>query len=115
MVYPFRWDEFESIYPTDVGKLSKDMPLSYHLACKVDIDGRLVLVDATLDPALEKVGLPVNKDWDGITDTMLAIHPCGMEEIYHPSEAHLMQPRITDNKSLSFYNGLNSWLEELRR
>jgi len=90
------------------------MPVSYHLACKVNIDERLVLVDATIDPALQKVGLPVNKEWDGISDTLLAINPCGEEQLYHPSEASLMQPQVTDEKSLAFYNGINSWMEKLR-
>jgi len=114
-VYPFRWDEFELLYPPELRKLAKDMPTSYHLACKVNIDGKITLVDATLDPALEKVGLPVNKEWDGKKDTLLAVIPCDEEQLYHPSEAHLVQPRPLDKKSLAFYNGLNSWLEKVRR
>ena len=91
------------------------MPLSYHLACKVNIDDKLILVDATIDPALEKVGLPVNKEWDGVKDTSLAVTPCGEAQLHHPSEAYLVQPRLPDDKSTAFYNKLNSWLEELRR
>ena len=113
-VYPYRWDEFHLPYPPELRELAKAMPISYHLACKVDIDGRLVLIDATLDPALQKVGLPVNEEWDGIRDTLLAVNPCGEEQLYHPSEAHLMQPRVADEKSLAFYNELNSWLEKVR-
>jgi len=90
------------------------MPLGYHLACKVNIDGNLILVDATLDPALQKIGLPVNEEWDGFNDTLSAINPCGDGELYHPSEAYLMQPGILDEKSLVFYNALNSWLDEIR-
>ncbi len=113
-VYPFRWDEFETLYPPELRTLAKAMPISYHLACKVNIDERLVLVDATIDPALQKIGLPVNKEWDGISDTLLAINPCGEEQLYYPSEASLMQPQVTDEKSLAFYNGINSWMEKLR-
>ena len=114
-VYPFRWDEFAFLYPPELRRLAKAMPIGYHLACKVDIDGRFILIDATLDSALQKIGLPVNKEWDGIRDTLLAVNPCGEEQLYHPSEAHSMQPRITDEKSLAFINGLNSWLEKLRK
>ena len=113
-VYPFRWDEFGLLYPPELQKLAEVMPVSYHLACKVDIEGRLVLVDATLDLGLEKLGLPVNKEWDGIRDTFLAVAPCGEEELYHPSEAYLIQPRTIDEKALAFYSRLNSWLEEIR-
>lgn len=114
VVYPFRWDEFELLYPPELREMAKEMPMGYHLACRVEIDEKLVLVDATLDPALQKVGLPVNKEWDGISDTLLAVNPCGEEQLYHPSEACFMEPRITDEKSQAFYYGLNSWMEKLR-
>ncbi len=114
IVYPFRWDEARVIYPPRLKRLAEDLPTSHHLACRVDIDGELVLVDATLDPAMEKLGLPVNKEWDGTSDTVLPITPCGQEQIYHPSEAYLMNAQY-DTKSLIFYDELNQWLEEVRR
>ncbi|MBM3166293.1 MAG: hypothetical protein FJZ83_04935 [Chloroflexi bacterium] len=113
-VYPFRWDAFEAIYPPRLRRLAQAMPLSHHLACKVDINGNLILVDATLDLGLQKLGLPVTQKWDGHSDTNLAMNPCDEEQLYHPLEAHLMQPRTLDEKSLSFYNALNSWLDEIR-
>ncbi len=115
VVYPFLWGDFEALYPPELRDLARTMPMSYHLACKVDIQGNLVLVDATIDPALQKLGLPVNNKWDGFSETLLAMNPCGEEQLYHPSEARLMQPQNTDEKSLAFYNGLNSWLERVRR
>ena len=114
VVYPFRWDEVEAIYPPELKKLARAMPVGYHLACKVDVDGKFILVDATLDLALHKIGLPVNREWDGIGDTFLAVNPCGEEELYHPSEAYLMQHSTDSEKTLAFYNGLNLWLEQLR-
>jgi hypothetical protein len=112
-VYPFRWDELEVDYPPRLRTLAKVVPTSYHLTCKVDIDGKLVLLDATLDPALKRLGLPVNEKWDGKSNTLLPMKPCGEEQLYHPSEAYLQaQP---DAKSLAFYQELNLWLEELRK
>lgn len=113
-VYPFRWSDFGAVYPPELQELAAAMPISYHLACKVDISGKLVLVDATIDSALQTIGLPVNKEWDGFSDTLLAVNPCGEEQLYHPSEAHFMQPATIDEKSLTFYNRLNSWLEKIR-
>jgi len=113
-VYPFRWGEVEIGYPPRLKKLAEELPTNHHLACRVDMDGELVLVDATLDLALEKLGLPVNKEWDGISNTLLPINPCGEEELYHPSEAYLTQARY-DEKSLVFYSELNRWLEEARQ
>jgi hypothetical protein len=113
-VYPFRWDELEIDYPPKLRRLAKAMPPSHHLACKVDIDGRLVLVDATLDPLLERLGLPVNKKWDGKSDTLLPIKSGDGEEIYHPSEAYGLRSQ-PDEKALIFYNELNLLLDKVRR
>ena len=113
-VYPFRWDELEIDYPPKLRRLAKAMPPSHHLACKVDIDGRLVLVDATLDPPLERLDLPVNKKWDGKSDTLLPIKSGDGEEIYHPSEAYGLRSQ-PDEKALIFYNELNLLLDKVRR
>ena len=113
-VYPFRWDELEIDYPPKLRRLAKAMPPSRHLACKVDIDGRLVLVDATLDPPLERLGLPVNKKWDGKSDTLLPIKSGDGEEIYHPSEAYGLRSQ-PDEKALIFYNELNLLLDKIRK
>ena len=114
VVYPYRWDEAEFDYPPRLRRLAEGLPVSHHLACKVEIDGKLVLVDATLDSALKKTGLPVNNHWDGISDTLLPMNPCGEEQLYHPSEAYLLQAQY-DQKSLAFYSELNSFFEEARR
>jgi hypothetical protein len=112
--YPFLWDEIEIDYPAILRRLAKAIPTSYHVACKVEIGGDLVLVDATLDPFLELLGLPVNKVWDGISDTLLPIVPCGEEQLYHPCETSFVKPRL-DDKSLAFYKELNLWLAKVRR
>ena len=114
IVYPFRWDEYESIYPPELKVLARRMRESYHIACKVEIEGEFVLVDATLDPDLESIGLPVNKDWDGVHDTLLPVQPCGEEQLYHPSEVHLMGIEKIPAESLQFYSLLNGWLEVVR-
>jgi len=117
-VYPYRWDDYGIYYPPRLRRLAEELPTSYHLACKVDIDGELVLVDATLDSALtsqtlKRFGLTVNKDWDGVSNTLLPMNPHGEEQLYHPSEAYLMKAEY-DEKSLAFYRELNSWFEEIR-
>ena len=114
VVYPFRWDEVEIEYPYRLLKLARELPTSHHLACKVEINGKLVLVDATLDPPLKKLGLPVNEEWDGINSTLLAMKPCGEEQIHHPYEASLLTAQ-TDERSLAFYKELNYWLDEFRK
>ena len=115
-VYPFRWGERAEVlddYPQQLRELSRELPVSHLLACKVEIAGNLELDDATMDPPLANAELPVNQKWDGFSDTLLPMTPCGEEEVFHPSEAHLMQARY-DEKSLAFYDELNASLEIVR-
>ncbi|MDD5287739.1 MAG: hypothetical protein PHY28_01325 [Dehalococcoidales bacterium] len=117
VVYPHRWDERAELlgnYSSKLKRMAQALPVSHHIACKVEIEGRFVLVDATLDLPLVKAGLPVNKAWDGRNDTMLPMTPCGDEDWYHPSEAHLMRAS-TDEQSLAFYAEVNAFLEWVRR
>ena len=114
-VFPFKWGDAEVDYPPHIKKLADELPMSHHLACRVDIDGNLVLIDATLDPALEKLGLPVNRTWDGFSDTMLPVDACGEEQLYHPLEVQFTQARTPDEQLTNFYNELNRWLEDIRR
>jgi hypothetical protein len=113
-VFPYRWDHVKFDYPPRLKKLARKVPPAHHLACRVDINDKFVLVDATLDPALEKLGLMVNSSWDGIRDTPLPIIPEGEEEIYHPSEAQFIQRNGLDDNVMEFYNELNKLLEEGR-
>jgi len=116
-VYPFRWGERAEVlddYPNQLLERCQRLPLGHHLACRVEINGRLVLVDATLDTPLARVDLPVNRSWDGFSDTMLPMTPCGEEEVYHPVEAFRMQPHY-DAESLAFYDELNACLDAVRQ
>jgi len=114
VVYRFRWDELEVDYPRHLKALSRGMPLSSHLACRARINDELVLVDATCDLPLERIGVPVNRHWDGFSDLALPIHPLGEEELYHSSERTLLAPRSFSAVETEFYMSLNEWLEEVR-
>ena len=112
-VYPFRWADIEVDYPPRLRALANSIPESTHLACRVEIEGKLVLVDATVDLPLDKLGIPVNRNWDGRSDTVLPIEPTEEEQLYHPSEVVPIDVALDDDR-LAFYEGLNSWLEEVR-
>lgn len=114
VVYPYRWAEFEELYPPELWKLALRMPPANHLACKVEIDGHMVLVDATVDPPLARIGLPVNTTWDGLSDTLLPVLPTGEEQIYSPSEASLMPPPDVNDNARAFYAALNEYFQEIR-
>jgi transglutaminase-like putative cysteine protease len=114
VVYSFRWDELEVDYPRHLKALSREMPASSHLACRARINDELVLVDATCDLPLERIGVPVNRTWDGFSDLTLPIHPLEDEEIYHSSERTLLAQRSFSDVETRFYMSLNEWLEEVR-
>ena len=113
-VYPFQWYEHTIEYPPSLRQLARELPVSHHLACRVEINGRFILIDATLDPPLKKLGLPVNEDWDGFSDTILPMNPCGEEELYHPSEALPTQAQY-DKTALAFYRELNAYFQSVRQ
>jgi hypothetical protein len=113
-VFPYRWAEFEELYPPDLWKLAEQMTPVNHLSCRVEINGRYVLVDATIDPPLGSIGLPFTEDWDGESETMLPVLPIGEEEIFFPDEAELMPPPDLDDNARAFYAGLNDYFRSIR-
>ena len=114
VIYPFKWTDLEVDFPLEIRAFIESFPDDYHLACKAEIEGRLVLVDATVDAALGAIGLPFNRDWDGFSDTLPAVEPDGEEEFFHPSEAGFVSSTVTDEAHLEFFAKLNSWLDGVR-
>jgi hypothetical protein len=70
-------------------KLVNEMPMGYHLACKAYINEKWVLVDATWDLPLKRLGFPLNESWDGVSNTLNAVKP--EEEITHENEGGKME------------------------
>lgn len=75
VTFPFLWNDPDLRYPPALRQLAAAVPVSRHLACRVLIDTRWVLVDATWDLPLKRAGFPVNEDWDGRSDTICAVKP----------------------------------------
>lgn len=49
--------------------------IDFHHFIQIKRNNRWVVVDATWDTPLKAYGFPVNTDWDGNTDTQLAVKP----------------------------------------
>jgi hypothetical protein len=73
--FAFSWNDPSIAYPPELRVLAGRVPVSYHLTCRARIRNRWVLVDATWDPPLSRVGFPVNEHWDGFADTKCAVRP----------------------------------------
>jgi hypothetical protein len=71
--FPFLWNDPDLQYPQELRQLAPGLPVAYHLACRVRINNRWVLVDATWDRPLKRAGFPVNECWDGQADTLCAV------------------------------------------
>jgi len=119
--YLFKWDDPSIKYPQELRLLVKKMPVSAHLACKAEINGKLILVDATWDLPLAKFAYPVNKSWDGFSDTHNAVTP--ISEVIHET----LDDRIEYSSKLrsgytkeeaavyeEFASKLNVWLDSAR-
>ena len=72
---PFLWNDPDTQYPPEIRQLAASLPVVHHLTCRVQINGCWVLVDATWDLALKRVGFPVNEHWDGKSETRCAVKP----------------------------------------
>jgi hypothetical protein len=72
---PFLWNDPDLQYSPELRRLAAGMPVASHLACRVRIGARWVLVDATWDRPLVKAGFPINENWDGFADTKCAVKP----------------------------------------
>lgn len=119
--FPYSWNQFQLDYPGDLRKLSENLPIEYHLACKVQIENRWAYIDATWDTPLKKAGFPVNEFWDGIGNTLIAIDP--IDEIEHATaaqRAEYIKNQKADwteedrTRSEAFYERFNAWLAEVR-
>ena len=71
----FLWNDPDLHYPPELRKLAKRLPVAYHLACRVQVGCRWILVDATWDRPLVKAGFPVNDHWDGYSEMRWAVKP----------------------------------------
>jgi hypothetical protein len=69
----FSWDDPDLHYPPGLCELAARLPIAHHLACRVQVGCRWILVDATWDGPLSKVGFPVNDHWDGYSETRCAV------------------------------------------
>ncbi len=64
-----------------------------HTFIKIKIGKKWVIVDATNDPCLEIIGAKVQSNWDGKSDTLLAVKP---KEFFHVKDI--------DKKKQEFYS-----------
>jgi len=119
--YLYDWNDKEIQYPHALRELTKEMPITAHLACKAYINKKWVLVDATWDLPLKNYGFPVNEKWDGFGDCKNAVKP--IKEMIHKTLEERVQysddcRRFYTEKEKKTYEiftaQLNEWLAMIR-
>lgn len=121
LTYPFYWKDLDIDWPDSIKRLVEKMPLQYHLAIEITVDEQSFFLDATWDSPLEKVGFPVNRIGDKLTNTKNAIVPYNDPIIHQTAferiefKKRLLRERATKGIEDNFYSVLNTWLEDIRR
>lgn len=119
--YLFDWDDKKIKYTPSLRLLTREMPITAHLACKAYIGKRWILVDATWDIPLKKYGFPVNEKWDGVSDCKNAV--TSIEEIIHDTVDEMVRYSDERRKSYTekekatyekFTIRFNDWLAAIR-
>ena len=81
-----------------------------HHALTVNVNGKWIKVDCTWDPALAKIGFPVTKDWNGVSDTQQVTE--GSLEFYD-SDGYVRNEKeikIVKGEAYAFAEALNDWM-----
>jgi hypothetical protein len=122
LTYPFSWNIKSVAYPPELRKLAEAVPIRHHLTCKARIQEQWVVVDATWDRPLARVGFPVNDSWDGKGDTGLAVEPLGglfhgnAEDRVSVAQTYKSSRSADDNtRTERFTSALSNWMEEIRK
>ncbi|MFB6191616.1 MAG: hypothetical protein ABEJ64_04260 [Candidatus Nanohaloarchaea archaeon] len=92
--------------PEEVLELRDDYT-GEHLVLEIERGGEWLTVDASWDPGLEDAGFPVTGDWDGRSDTGVAVEPLDSRELDgNPGSMHV--------EGSEFFDALNDYLEDVR-
>ncbi len=117
LTYPFYWQDLPIQYPENIKKFFPHLPIQYHLALMILIEGTEKLLDATWDKGLTSIkGLTINE----FNEMDLAVVPC-QKPIIHFSAIerwqyieHLKQS-IPNREAISnFYKAMSKWLNAVR-
>ncbi len=109
MIHPFLWQDQNIDFPNSLKKLSKRMPMCFHL----NISANNLLFDATWDPPLARAGFIVNE----ILSMKNGVLSCGESTIQLNKQKQASaqeRNQAEDDVRWEFYSQLNKWLNSLR-
>lgn len=109
LLIKFDWNDL--LLPKEIiSKKEGKSTLGWHLALRIKPKNKWIIVDATWDPKLKKAGFPITKNWQGLSNTKLAVPPKRIIELKRrPAK------RFKVLKNWRFFNTFNKWLESQRK
>ena len=121
VTHAFHWSHLKIDYPDEIKKITLKMPEEYHLCLRVRCKEKNIIVDATWDKDLEKIGVPITKYWNLQEDTHCGV--LSLRETIHQTQKE--RDEFVSNKrktltpeekkdSTSFIIAFNKWLDEIR-
>ena len=107
-------------YSAEIKKiLDRSDILDPHNFIKILVNNKWIIVDATWDKALKKLGFIVNENWDGHSDMKITVVPTG--NIYETTNPILLKKELISKLSAQvqkdrklFLKELTKWLDKLR-
>jgi len=121
VTHAFHWSHIKIKYPREIKELTLKMPEEYHLCVRTKIKDKNIIIDATWDAAIEKIGVPVTKDWKPQEDTHFGVP--SLRETVHASQEERDLFVQSERKKISseerktsklFVIAFNKWLDEIR-
>ena len=78
----FSWNDATllNLFPDDLKKFASKFPVIQHFNLEVFIENEWVLVDATFDLELKKLGFKINEKWDGFSNQNNAFTTWGSKQ-----------------------------------
>jgi hypothetical protein len=113
---PFNWRSISNLLNEGLQQIAKNLSPSLHMACECKINDKWILIDCSWDPILKDAGFPVNDNWDGFSNTILAVNP--EKIIIHNSVDDRLDLdkrfNAQDNNKLKFFSLFNKYLDKIR-
>ena len=106
-------------FPDNLKKILEQNKIpDYHNYLRISYNDKLVDVDVTFDLPLKKFGFPVNVDWDGTTNCIIAFRPIEIYEVsdlIHEKMNKLNRlPKETQEIRIKFIDEITKWMKQVR-
>lgn len=107
-------------FPSEIKEiLKRNKIIDFHNFIKIFNKNKWVIIDATWDKPLKKLGFSVNENWNGKSDMKICVIPREIKEVNNPikfkkQKLKKLPKQIQEDREL-FLKKLTKWLDKLRQ